>query len=267
MSSWGLKDNSMLTGNVTTANSSNTITGFGTLFLDEVDPGDFLTIASNEYQVDKVSSNTSLRLTAIAATTSANVRTFVRQAPKFLANIASTENVYSIKNVLGVDKDEALVQGNKNKGLKTQGWAHHLTWTGGHGQTRYRSEVLVAMSKNYNAANAGDAEDDATLLDYLLYFTLQPVNQANVAANSNVTIKVAANSQPIGSTITYQWYESPNNIVYAALTNTGVYSGVTTNTLAISNVANLNGKYYKSIISSANVATSNTSNIITITTV
>jgi hypothetical protein len=137
MSSWGLKDNSMLTGNVTTANSSNTITGFGTLFLDEVDPGDFLTIASNEYQVDKVSSNTSLRLTAIAATTSANVRTFVRQAPKFLSNIATTENVYSIKNVLGVDKNEALVQGNRNKGLKTQGWTHHQTWTGGHGQTRY----------------------------------------------------------------------------------------------------------------------------------
>ena len=266
MSSWGLKDNVTLTGNVTSSNASAILQGFGgAIFAVEVDEGDYIAFAGNKYQVATVTSNGALVLNANAATNSDNVKAYVQQGPKNIANIASDSNTYSIQSIVGIDVNEAQVPSNRAKNFKAPGWYDKKTWTGGHGQTRIKNEVLVALSKNFNASSAGDWDDDADLLDYILYFTLQPVNQANVAANSNVTLKVAATSDPSGATITYQWYESPNNIVYAALSNTGVYSGATTNTLAISNVANLNGKYYKVTIANASADT-NTSNIVTITT-
>lgn len=52
-----------LTGTVTNALPSSTIlTGTGTLFLDECSPGDKITIESIEYQIDTVSSNTSITI-------------------------------------------------------------------------------------------------------------------------------------------------------------------------------------------------------------
>lgn len=266
MSMWGIKDNVMLTGNVTTVTTSKSIQGFGTIFLLEVDPGDYVAIAGNKYQVANVTSNSALALTASAATNSANVRAYVQNGPKYIANVDTVNNVYTIQNVLGIDLNEAKVPANRAKGLKTQGWVHHQTWTGQGGSTRYRSEVLVALSKNFTASNAGDWADDSTVLDYLLYFSTQPSNKVNLVANVSTTLVSVAASDPAGASITYQWYESPNNIVFAALTNAGVYSGVATNTLAISNVANLNGRYYKVTIANTN-ATTNTSNIVTITTV
>lgn len=267
MSSWGLKDNVTLTGNVTTSNTSPNVQGFGgTIFAVEVEDGDYISIAGHKYQAANVVSNALIILNANAATISANVKAYVQQGPKYISNINTLSNTYTIQNIVGIDSNEARVPSNRAKNFKVPGWYDTKTWTGGHGQTRIKNEVLVALSKNFLASSAGDADDDTNALDYLLYFTTQPSNQANVAANSNVTLQVAALSDPTGATITYQWYESPNNIVYAALSNTGVYSGATTNTLAISNVANLNGKYYKVTIANTSADT-NTSNIVTITTV
>lgn len=40
-----------------------------------------------------------------------------------------------------------------------QGWVSYITYTDGNGAVREKSEVLVAMSKNFTAAVAGDQED------------------------------------------------------------------------------------------------------------
>lgn len=40
-----------------------------------------------------------------------------------------------------------------------QGWVTYITYTDANGAVREKSEVLVAMSKNFNAAAAGDEED------------------------------------------------------------------------------------------------------------
>jgi hypothetical protein len=229
----------------------------------EVKEGDYIGVAGVKYQVATISSNVLMTLTSNGSANAAGETAYVQTGPKYVGNVALEDNVYTIQRVLGVSAEEAGVPANRIKNLKVPGWSHYQTYTGGHGQTRHKGEVLVALSKNFKESDVSDWDDDATLLDYLLYFTLQPTD-TTAAANANVTIQAAAASIPTGATITYQWYESPNNIVYAALTNTGVYSGTTTNTLAVSNVANLDGNYYKLEISST-AADNNTSDIITIT--
>lgn len=264
MPAWGLKDNVLLTGNVTVSDISANVNGFGTIFEIEVDNGDYIGIAGVKYQVDAVKSNTLLTLNGYSSTTSANVKAYVQQGPKYVSNIDLESNVYTIQRIYGVSAEEANVPANQAKNLKTPGWNHFQEFTGGHGQTRVRGEVLVAMSKNFKESEISDWDDDDILLDYFLVFSTQPEDQ-EVEANASVTINTVAESEPDGAAITYQWYESPNNIVFAALSDTGVYSGTDSNTLEISNVANLDGYFYKLEIDTTEAAESNVSETITIT--
>ena len=90
MSSWGNLDNVQISGNVVTATTANTVTGYGgAAFTTDVDAGDYITIASNKYQVEKVVSASVLYLTANAATNSDNVKAFVQQGPKYIANVST----------------------------------------------------------------------------------------------------------------------------------------------------------------------------------
>lgn len=50
-----------------------------------------------------------------------------------------------IKTV-GVDVAEATTSANIAKGINTPGWVKYTTYTDGQGNTRNKSEVLVAMS-------------------------------------------------------------------------------------------------------------------------
>lgn len=70
--------------------------------------------------------------------------------------------------------------------------------------------------------------------------TLDPLSQS-LCTGSGVTFTVAADYAT-----SYQWQEF-NGGIWTNLTNTGVYSGVTTTTLTISNVAGLDGRQYRAI--------------------
>lgn len=169
MSSWGNRDNVTVTANVRTIVGSplvsNTV-GNATIFLSEIKDGDYMIISGVKYQVRNVTSNVVLTLTTDAVS-SANTNAFIQQGPKYIADVALSENTYTIQRVFGVDRDEkANVSGaasaNANAVCHT-GWVH-ITDVGG----RIRGEVLVALSKNFNA-NAtsnlhafADASDDAT---------------------------------------------------------------------------------------------------------
>ncbi len=263
MASWGNKDNTVLTGNVSTSNTT-LVQGFGgTVFAVEVDGGDYIAIAGNKYQVQNVLSNTAMHLTSIAATNSANVKAYLQTGPKYVANIGIEQNVYTIQRIIGLDLDEAKVPSSRAKNLKTQGWNHYFSYVGADGNTRHRAECLVAMSKNFDSANVGDYADDTIVLDQYIKFLTQPTDKV-VAANANVTIQTVVTSEPAGASGTYQWKSSPNNIVFANVTNTGVFTGATTNTLNISNVANLNGNYFYLLVTGSGLD-SITSNTITIT--
>ena len=53
-----------------------------------------------------------------------------------------------------VDNTEAEVASNRAKGLKTPGWNTYITYTDSNGNTRHKSETLVAL--NVSSVDAGD---------------------------------------------------------------------------------------------------------------
>jgi hypothetical protein len=61
-----------ITGTITATQNSATVTGSGTTFLDQLNVGDRITIASVEYIIKSIESNTSLTLTAAYAGTTAS---------------------------------------------------------------------------------------------------------------------------------------------------------------------------------------------------
>lgn len=262
MSSWGNLDNVILSGNVVTSDASNTVTGYGgASFNTEVDAGDYITIESQKYQIEQVVSDSILYLTSIASANTDNVKAFVQQGPKYVSNIAVSENVYTIQRIYGIDRNEVGVPENKTRGISQPGWVHYNTYTDALGQTRHKAETLVAMSKNFASNITGslfadtgsaDANDDTVAADYLLYFTTQPEDSSNTAGNGVVLLTVAA-SEPTGATLTYQWYvrENTDNLTYVILADTDGITGNTTNTLTIDNVSNVDGNVFRLTISAS----------------
>lgn len=270
MSSWGNLDNVAITANITSAVGSVVIAnaaGNATLFTSEIDPGDYLIIASKKYQVHSVNSDVLLNLTD-AVSTSGNVA-FIQTGPKYISNInLNASNTYTIQRVFGVDKFEANVAENRARGFKAPGWNHHFSYIDANSQTRYKTEALVAMSKNFNAnlnlALQTDATDDEVLADYQIIFITQPTNQSNTNGNA-VTFTAVANTVPVGGVLTFQWFFSPNNIVFAKVDDGGEesFTGNDTATLVLSNVGNADGYFFFVSASTTDGADTANSSIVT----
>lgn len=272
MSSWGLTDNAAIKGTVTGYTTNVDIQGTTTEFLTNVRAGDYLTIAGQKYQINNVTSNTALTLTsALSSNIVANVA-YVQTGPKAVGNVNTSftgragreSNLLTIQNVYGVDAEEANVPENRARNLKTPGWVTYNTYTDALGQTRHKSEVLVALSKSFDSANISDYSDDAVVADYLLYFSSQPANASADTGNGTSFVSVAASS-PTGATITYQWRENNTTHTYN-LSDGGVYANTATNTLSITDVTGLDGYSYSVVISAAGTgADDNTSTEATLT--
>lgn len=163
MSSWGLKDNIALSGTAAITTASNVVTGTSTFFIGNVNMGDYITLNARKYQVEQVVTNTSLYLTSAGASITSGLTAYVQTGPKYISNVSPTENVYTIQRVYGVDATE--MNANTNLIAHHPGWLHYMEYTDAFGNTRRKSETLVALSKNFTAASAGDADDDTILPD------------------------------------------------------------------------------------------------------
>ena len=164
MSAWGNLDNLTAKGTVTTTSTSDLVNGFGgTEFTTNVMAGDYVTIASNKYQVQNVVSNTQIYLTNVAATNSANVKMFIQQGPKYIGNVitdpANVYGGYSIQRVFGADRLE-VANTFASANASHTGWNYQISYRDVNG-IRNKHEVLVAMSKNFNANATGDLQTDA----------------------------------------------------------------------------------------------------------
>jgi hypothetical protein len=262
MSQWGKLDRFEIPGTAT-ANLGNYGVTFSQSQTGNVAIGYALVLANVEYVIANI--NTATTVTLDVPYETANLQGItglaVQQQPKTLrtygwggqgaANLLNGANTVNARNVYGVDLIEAANPTNKRKGIKTQGWVHYQTWTNTLGQVRNRAEVLVAMSKNFNANATGtfqqDAYEDAIIQDYYLTFQQQPA-LSGLAANSaagrvGAVYNVVANvdSRFNNPVITYKWQKSPNNIVWVDVINAPYagnvgFTGNTTDTLTISNV-------------------------------
>ena len=172
----------------------------------------------------------------------------VADKPKYLntADAAATS---------GISEAEAGVAANKAKGVAHAGWVTHTTYTDAQGNTRNKSEVLVAMSSITGDNNA----DDTTIgVDPVITISAQPQN-ASVADGEGATFSVTATVTGTG-TLTYQWQLSTNG--GSTWTN---LAAATAATLEFEEVALAdNNNRYRVIVSAAGAANA-TSNAATLT--
>lgn len=142
-----------------------------------------------------------------------------------------------------VSLEEANLAINKAKGITTPGWYLLNEKTDASGNIRYNAECLVALSA-LNAVSS-DAADDTKVADAEFALITSPV-AATVTAPAAATFSTTA---PAGTA--FKWQVKIGSAQYADITNTGVYSGATTGTLAISGSTGLNGNIYRVIATNA----------------
>ena len=258
MSQWGKLDRLNLPGTATVAqNASNVV--FSQSQTANVAIGYALVIANVEYVIANIANATMLTLDVeySGASAAAQDGLAIQQSPKTLrtygwggqgaANLLYGANTVNARNVFGIDAKEANVISNKNRGFNSPGWVHYQTWTNTQGSTRYRTETLVAMSKNFNRSNVDfnlglDANEDATVQDNDILITrAAAINgrtaNAQFTAASYSFDAVGTNSMVVNTS----WQKSPNLVVWTDVIDTPYagavgFSGNTTANLVESNV-------------------------------
>lgn len=264
MALWGNIDSKSSGGTVSLNYSSLTVTGSGTTFgrVGAAATGDVIRFGNTAgvYFGDAVivgiasttqlsiASTSNLSGVAIAATTFN-----ISQLPKF----TTLDSHYKV----GVSTTyKALVYGvNPNEANSTTYGASHAGWVGvatyldWEGNMRIKSEVLVAMS-----SIEGDANDDIVFPDRLISIITQPINRTGILTTANTTFTVTASSTPTAS-LAYQWQYSSTGVAYTNLTNTGIYSNVTTTTVGIASTTlaatRPNGFYFRVGVSTSDATT------------
>ena len=162
MSLWGNKDTVYSTGNITTITSGGVVTGSGTTFTDStlVEAGQVIEMGAYGSGVIKsVDSNTQLTLDSAAGLTAGSGLTQafnISEAPKSSALDSHT----NVNEVYGSNAAEVAAAKGTIYEHTHAGWVGITTYTDTHGNTRTKTEVLVAMS-----SISGDAADDSILAD------------------------------------------------------------------------------------------------------
>ena len=160
MSLWGNKDTVYSTGNVTTITSAGVITISGSTLTGNVEAGQMITMGAYGGGVIKsVDSNTQLTLHSAAGLTAGSGLTQaynVSEAPKSTALDSHT----NVNEVYGSNPAEVAAAKGTIYEHTHAGWVGITTYTDTHGNTRTKTEVLVAMS-----SIQGDAADDSVLAD------------------------------------------------------------------------------------------------------
>lgn len=169
------------------------------------------------------------------------------------ANTATRDAMFGNTSVgtFAADGDEVAA---KDGGIAHTGWVLRTEGTGGRaGRVQY--EVLVAGGIN------SDASDDAELQDNLITVDTAPSAQT-VTGPAAASFDVVASIDPAG-TLEYQWQISTGG-AYSDIADAGVYSGATTDTLAISDSTGLDGNRYRVIVSEAadNAETQTTTGVV-----
>jgi hypothetical protein len=151
---------------------------------------------------------------------------------------------------LGVDVAEAQLKANKDKGVQHPGWVKTTTYTDAQGNTRNKTETLVAMS-----SITGD--NDTIDPDPVITIGTQPAN-LTVVDGEPAQFTVAATATR-GATLSYLWQVSTDGTTWTNL------PAATSATLAFPEVVLADdGNQYRVIVS-ATGATSVTSSVATLT--
>lgn len=201
----------------------------------------------------------------------------------------STANVNKAKNAVGipasnttgggpnsvtktfvfVDNTEAQLNENKVRGITGPGWWAYSRYTDAAGNTRHKAEHLVFISNPDTNANETQSDDTiAADVASAVTITSQPADVTNASTPFTGTFGVTTSTTGTPGTLTYQWQvQTPTGTRWTNITNAGVYTGATTNTLTLTAAAKatFNGYKFRVKINSAGGTEEITSNVATLT--
>ena len=170
--------------------------------------------------------------------------------PKYLSTADAAKAVF-------VSAEEAALATNKSKGILGAGWWLVDEYKASNGESRYKAELLVAMS--VANATSGDAADDTIVADTEVSITIsvQPANQT--ISSGGATFGVTATSST-GSP-TYQWQKRVSSTARWANV-----ASATSATLALTGqVSADNASQYRVVVSSTTGAVKVNSDAATLT--
>ena len=167
MALWGNKDDVYSGGTIAVDYSTKAVTGTATTFT-ALTVGDVIIVgAAGTFGEAVVSGITSDTVISIASTqylsgaVISGVEWTASQRPKYLAG----DTHWGINEIFGVDNTEVGLARTTIYSVDHGGWVGIVTYTDGHGNTRTKSEVIVAMSSittgtATTTGTGGDAADD-----------------------------------------------------------------------------------------------------------
>lgn len=158
-------------------------------------------------------------------------------------------SAYDGSLIVFVDFEESQHADNIARGLNSPGWWLYKETTDSAGNTRYRNELLIALTEA--VADAGDQSDDQIVPDGTIAITALRAT-TTIVDGATGTIAATATSSPSAS-LSYQWQKyNTSTGAWNNLTNAGVYTGVTTATLTLTAPAyDLNGAKYRVRVSAS----------------
>jgi hypothetical protein len=255
MAIFGTIDAKALATDVSVTNGSTTVTTTGDFTnratADFVQNGDVLSLSGVQYTVESVVSATTLKLKVAYAGSTGTVtaaNAIRRTAPKeFAAGLLHEGKYPAGTQIIFVDDAEAALDENKVRGLKWSGWWAYRTFTDGDGNTRHKAECIAFA--NATAVAAGDYDNDNPAADVAsaVTITAQPANVTGAATPFTGTFAVTTSTTGTPGTLAYQWqYQTASQTAkWTNLTDTGVYSGSTTDTLTLTAAAKATYDGYK----------------------
>lgn len=174
--------------------------------------------------------------------------------PKYLSDTLRNDQTVSDKDATnGVSVTEASNSTNIGKGLNTPGWVEYRTYTDSQGNTRNKSEVLVAIS-----SITGDS-DSLPPVPTITIGT-QPSNAS--AISGNTASFTAAATITNSATLSYQWQKQEGGAGAWANVSGATSASYTTGNLT---VASDNNDKYRVVVSGTLGAVSVNSTAATLT--
>ena len=135
--------------------------------------------------------------------------------------------------VVFIDKVEATLAENTERGLNAPGWWQYTSYTDASGATRHKAVHLAAFKEA--AANTADS-DDAIAADVASAITIGTDVASVTGAADPYTSATAFSITASASTgsLLFQWQrQTASGTRWTNVTDAGVFSGSNTNTLAI----------------------------------
>ena len=149
------------------------------------------------------------------------------------ATAGAEGNAAIAARVVFIDKVEATLAENTERGLNAPGWWQYTSYTDASGATRHKAVHLAAFKEA--AANTADS-DDAIAADVASAITIsaQPADVTGAADPYTAASAFAVTAAATTGSLLYQWQrQTASGTRWTNVTDAGVFSGSSTATLAI----------------------------------